>query len=509
MKRRASGVLLHITSLPSPYGIGDLGPAAHLFVDFLVNSCQGFWQILPLNPTSTMYGSSPYSSYSAFAGNPLLISPDLLVQEGFLTKKDVGKAPFSSSKRADFKAVTEYKALLFHKAYEQYQSRIGSDQSFLRFCHENTEWLEDYALFVALKAHFQGSVWSRWPQNLRDRREEAIRAWKEKLRAQMIKEKFVQYLFFRQWDALKAYCRANRVQIIGDLPIYVHYHSADVWAHPDLFLLDEKKRPSVVSGFPPDYYSATGQLWGNPIYRWDVLKEREYDWWVKRVTHNIRLFELVRLDHFMGFVQYWEVKAHYKTAMKGRWVKGPREGFFNTLMRNFPSLPFIAEDLGLITSDVREVRDRYALPGMRILQFAFSDNSPMNPYKPTQYIQNCVAYTGTHDNNTLMGWLYGTSDHSTRKLEEIQREREHALQYLGYRGKGKKDIHWEFIRLLMMSVANLVITPMQDLLGLGEEARMNRPATAHGNWEWRLHPGKLTPSLVKRLSEMTVLYGRK
>lgn len=508
MKRRASGILLHITSLPSPYGIGDLGLAAYNFADFLAETKQGFWQFLPLNPTRIKFGNSPYSSPSAFAGNPLLISLLHLVEDGFLSKSDIEGPPAFCKNRVDYLAVTKYKERLFSKAFNNFKNRKKEDYEFGQFCRENGHWLEDYALFLALKGHFKDKIWNRWPQPLRDRDKKELGQWKEKLRDQIEMGKLLQYLFFKQWFALKTYCNSKNIQLIGDIPIYVNCDSADVWANPDIFQLAESKKPFVVAGVPPDYFSPTGQLWGNPIYRWDTLKDMGYSWWMKRITHNLKLFDFARLDHFRGFVDYWEVPAEEPNAIKGRWVKGPGEDFFHTLLKHFPSCPFIAEDLGVITTEVHEMRDRFEFPGMRVLQFAFGDDSPINPYKPINYIKNCVAYTGTHDNDTLIGWLYGSRDYSTRKPDEISMERENALRYLGYKGKKRRDIHWEFIRLLMMSVANLVIFPMQDLLGMGIEARMNRPAKAKGNWEWRLVSEQLKPSLRERLLEMTEIYGR-
>jgi 4-alpha-glucanotransferase len=509
MKRRGSGILLHITSLPSPYGIGDLGTWAYRFADFLYETQQRFWQVLPLNPTSTDQGNSPYSSRSAFAGNPLLISPDLLVEEGFLSRSNLKNIPCFPEGSVDYRAVRKYKKDLFHIAYLNFKDRRKRGWKFEHFCQENDEWLEDYALFTALKDHLGGAVWSRWPKEIRDRKAKGMVGLKEKFRDRMEMEKFLQYLFFKQWLSLRNYCNRKDIQIIGDVPIYVNYDSVDVWTHPELFKLDRNKKPLAVAGIPPDYFSSTGQLWRNPIYRWDVLKRKNYSWWVKRIAHNLKLFDMIRLDHFKGFVDYWEVPARERTAVHGKWMKGPREDFFNTLLKHFPYLPFIAEDLGVMTPEVRALRDRFGFPGMRVLQFAFGNDPLAEEYKPMNYIQNCVAYTGTHDNDTLISWIYGKKNYSTRKLDEIRMERKNAFNYLGYQGRKRKDIHWEFIRLLMMSVANWVIISMHDLLGLGENARMNRPAIHKGNWEWRLVRGQLTPSVKKRLVEMTNIYGRK
>ncbi|MFQ5949505.1 MAG: 4-alpha-glucanotransferase, partial [Nitrospiria bacterium] len=442
------------------------------------------------------------------AGNPLLISPDLLVEKGLLAKKDIQPVPSFPEERVDYAAVTAYKAELLEKAYHRHKDRINTDEEFKRFCGENVNWLEDYALFVALKAHFKEISWDRWPVEFRDRRNKTIENCRAELGDRIVQEKFIQYLLFRQWADLKQYCNRKRIKIIGDLPIYVDYDSTDVWVHPELFKLDTEKRPLVFAGVPPDFFSATGQLWGNPVYRWDILKTSGYAWWIDRVGYHLERFDLVRLDHFRGFVDYWEIPAGEKTAVNGRWVPCPGEEFFRTLLRSYSSLPFIAEDLGIITADVGALRDRFAFPGMRILQFAFEDDPLSDLYQPHHYIHNCVAYTGTHDNTTLVSWLFDEDDCSRREPEEFITQRENAMRYIGLQGEATRDIYWEFIRLMMESVANLVIFPMQDVLGLGKEGRMNRPATPHGNWEWRLRPKQLEGAEGKRLAEMTQLSGR-
>jgi 4-alpha-glucanotransferase len=505
MIRRASGILLHITSLPSPFGIGDLGPPAYRFVDFLSETRQGFWQVLPINPTSLARGSSPYSSLSAFAGNALLISPELLVKEGLLSKSDLKDRP-AFPQKVDYPAVAAYKEKLFRIAYARFNKKEESACDLECFVVDHNSWLEDYVLFIALKEHFGAGDWGQWPEGARHR--ETIEPLKKELSERCRMERFLQYLFFKQWFSLKGYCRRKGIQIIGDLPIYVDYDSPDVWSHPEIFKLGPDKRPIAVSGIPPDYFSATGQRWGNPIYRWDVLKEKDYAWWVERITHNLKLFDWLRLDHFKGFVDYWEVPAGEKRAVNGTWVKGPREDFFNCLLKYFPLLPFIAEDLGVITGEVQRLRDGFGLPGMRVLQFAFGNDPLSEQYKPYSYIENCVAYSGTHDNDTLLGWLCGGNNYSTRNVAEIEMERKNALAYLGLNGKRRKEIPWEFIRALMASTANLTIFPLQDILGLGGEARMNFPGRGKGNWQWRFLPGQLTPSLSKRLTEMTEIYGR-
>lgn len=498
MNKRRCGILLHITSLPSPHGVGDFGDTAYKFVDFLAETGQSLWQVLPLNPTRTVYGNSPYSSYSAFAGNHILISLDLLARDGVLLKSDIeGYATFPHS-RVDYYTVTAYKENVLRVAYKNMHRKQEKDFEFERFCSENAFWLDDYAVFISLKEHFHGVAWSDWPEDLRHRKEEVIRDWKERLKERILMEKFFQFLFFKQWFSLKKYCNSKNIQIIGDIPIYVTYDSADVWATPEIFKLDDAKKPLFVAGVPPDYFSATGQLWGNPVYKWDVLKETGYSWWLRRIEYNLKLYDIIRLDHFRGFVSYWEVPATEKTAVNGKWVDTPVQDFFNTLYKHFPSLPIIAEDLGTITPDVREIMGMFGIPGMKVLLFAFGDDLPINPYIPHNHIKSCVVYTGTHDNNTMKGWF---------KKEANPEDKERIRKYLG-REVSEDDIHREMIRLAMMSVANMVILPMQDILGLGEESRMNFPATSENNWEWRLLPEQITPTLIQELSEATVIYGR-
>jgi len=495
MKQRGSGILLHITSLPSPYGIGDMGPWAYRFADFLSQTKQRFWQILPLNPTDPIYGNSPYHSISAFANSLLMISPERMVDDGFLSREDLKPVPDFPQRRIDYRQVIAYKEKLFHSAYERFKERKNSEYE--QFCSENGHWLEDFALFIALKAHFKGQIWSDWPQEIRDRQPEALQNMKKQLQERIKREKFLQYVFLKQWFSLKEYCNQRDIQIFGDMPIYVDYDSVDVWMAPEMFKLDESKRPLFVAGVPPDYFSETGQLWGNPVYRWDALKEKRYDWWMKRIKHNLKLFNLVRIDHFRGLVAYWEVPAGENTAINGKWVEAPAEDFFKVLLEQFPDSPIIAEDLGIITPDVREHMDRFGFPGMKILLFAFGDDAK-NPYLPHNHVKNCVLYTGTHDNNTVRGWFDNEASPAIKKR---------LLRYLG-REVPAEEINWELIRIVMMSVANMVIFPMQDVLGLGEKDRMNRPSTPKDNWEWRLLPDQITLSLSERLREMTEMYGR-
>jgi 4-alpha-glucanotransferase len=497
MNKRGSGILLHVTSLPSDFGIGDMGPGAYRFVDFLAAAKQRFWQILPLNPTDPAHGNSPYYSSSAFAGNALLISPEILCEEGLLTEAELASNPRFPKGNIDYGAVVAYKEGLLSQAFQHFREKEVPHE-FTSFCGENAHWLYDFALFKGLKSHFHGAVWNEWPQDIRDRNPEALAAIRRELRETIEKEKFCQYIFARQWNFLRQYCNDKGIHIIGDVPIYVTYDSVDLWTHPELFKLDHDKRPYAIAGVPPDYFSETGQLWGNPVYRWDALQESRYDWWERRIKHNINLFDLIRVDHFRGFVAYWEVPADAKNAIEGNWVEAPAMDFFDHLRAQVSPLPIIAEDLGVITPDVQEVMRHFGFPGMKLLVFAFGEDLPKNPYIPHNLERNCVAYTGTHDNNTVRGWI---------EKEASSEEKKRLFQYLG-REVPVKDLHMELVRIVMMSVANTAIFPMQDILGLGEEARMNRPATTEGNWQWQLVGGQLTESVADRLGEMTSIYGR-
>jgi 4-alpha-glucanotransferase len=499
MKNRSSGILLHISSLPSPYGIGDMGPEAYRFVDFLRDSGQTYWQVLPVNPVEQAHGNSPYSSFSAFAGNPLFISPELMIQDGLLRKKDIPELPSFPQDSVDFAAVNTWKQGLFNTAYERFKNEGIDSEEYSRFCNEHAGWLDDFALFVALKKEYGGKVWSDWPCDLRDREQAAMENATNCYSETIGYIKFLQHVFFKQYMALKMYCRERNIQIIGDIPIYVNYDSPDVWKNPGLFKLDECKKPVFISGVPPDYFSATGQLWGNPVYNWDALKNQKYLWWIQRFEHNLLLFDLVRVDHFRGLIAYWEVWAGEKTAVHGNWIKAPAEDFFKTLLRRFPVLPILAEDLGVINAEVREIMQQYDLPGMKVLEFAFGGEPAKNPYTPHNHVKDCVVYTGTHDNNTVKGWF--EKDAGKEELENFS-------NYLG-RTVTSDEISGEFIRMAMMSVANTIIIPVQDILGLGTEARMNTPSTASGNWKWRLEPGVLTPEIAGMLKELTVIYGRE
>ncbi len=498
MRSRGSGILLHLTSLPSPYGIGDLGPWAYRFANLLSQAGQSYWQVLPLNPIEQINGNSPYYSFSAFAGNVLLISPELLAEAGFLTQNDLREIPPFPNERCDYSSVAPYKTQLLYRAYERFKSNHHERNSYDEFCKKNEAWLEDFALFVVIKNQFSGKSWGDWEKGLRDRRPEGLVKIRKNLGDHLEREKFFQYLFMKQWLSLKNYCHEKGIQLIGDIPIYVNYDSVDVWTHTDLFKLDHEKRPSFVAGVPPDYFSQTGQLWGNPIYRWDTLQKTGFQWWFQRIAHNLLLFDYLRLDHFRGFVGFWEVPSTEETAIHGNWRKAPGVDFFTSLLKKFPARSLIAEDLGLITPDVKEVMDRFGFPGMRVLQFAFGEDLPTHPYLPHNFIPNTIVYTGTHDNNTIRGWF---------EKEASPEDKERIFRYLG-KEVSSEECPKELIRLAMMSVAHTVIIPMQDLLGLGEEARMNRPSFAAGNWEWRVLPDQLEESHTKMLQEFTYIYGR-
>ena len=502
---RASGILLHPTSLPSRFGIGDIGEDAYSFADFLEKSGQTIWQMLPLGPTG--YGDSPYASYSAFAGNTLLISPQRLVDEGFLQTEDLGHVPNFSDDRVDFHQVIEFKQPLLKKAFE----RFGSSQNaqlhheFQAFTHHMASWLDDYALFRALKDAQDGRPWYEWDQTLIRREQHALAAAREHLSTEIEAQKFYQYLFFRQWSHLRSYCHMLGIKLVGDIPIFVAQDSADVWTQPDQFKLDENNRPKVVAGVPPDYFSSTGQVWGNPIYDWERMQGDGFSWWIKRVKATLQMVDILRIDHFRGFAACWEIPAGDTTAERGRWVKVPGRELFRAVKNALGELPIMAEDLGVITPDVIELRDEFGFPGMRILQFGFGGDTK-NKDLPHNYVQNAVAYTGTHDNDTTVGWFNSQAGQgSTRDAAQVEREREFCMSYLDRDGS---EINWDFIRAVLASVVNTAIIPLQDLLGLGNDARMNLPASTSGNWTWRYRVEALTEELSQRMCELTKLYGR-
>lgn len=502
---RRSGILLHPTSLPGDFGIGDLGPEAFRFIDFLAEAGQSYWQILPLGPTG--YGDSPYQSFSAFAGNILLISPEKLAEDGLIGNEVIASAPKLPIDRVDFGAVYKWKPQMLSLAYEGFQRSKNSDlhNAFESFCRERRWWLDDYALYRSIKTQEGQKPWFEWSEALRFRDESALRTASEQFHKEIHAEKFYQFLFFRQWLSVRKYANKNGVEIIGDIPIFVALDSADVWCNQDKFKLDPDGTPKVVSGVPPDYFSKTGQLWGNPIYDWDAMLDDGFGWWIERFRSTLEIVDIVRVDHFRGFASAWEVPGGDETAENGQWVNVPGKELFASLESSLGRLPVIAEDLGFVTPEVEVLRDSFGFPGMRILQFGFGGDAK-NLDLPHNYVRNSVAYTGTHDNDTVVGWFdlqFDTDSESAKKKENLVRK--HCLKYLNADGK---EIHWNFIRAVWASVADTAIAPMQDILGLGNEARMNLPATTAGNWQWRMTSDAITDETIMRLKEFTKIYGR-
>jgi 4-alpha-glucanotransferase len=487
--KRASGILMPVFSLPSPYGIGTFGKAAYDWVDFLAKAKQAYWQVLPLGPTS--YGDSPYQSFSAFAGNPYFIDPDLLVAAGLLTKQECVAAACGSDTKVDYAALYKTRFTLLQQAF----ARFTDDDALDAFWRRHKSWLDDYALYTAIKAANGQHSWTEWPDDVRLRKPSAL----AKARRTLLREQrfcvFLQYLFFTQWDALKAYAAAKGVRIIGDMPIYVAMDSADVWANSEIFQLDENKQPTEVSGCPPDGFSADGQLWGNPLYRWDVLAQNGYDWWMHRLAASFELFDTVRIDHFRGLESYYAIPHGAPNARNGRWRKGPGLDFIRAMRKQFRGRQIIAEDLGFLTPSVRQLLYRSGYPGMKVLQFAF-DTREESDYLPHNYQKNCVVYTGTHDNDTMLGWL------QTARRTDVR----FARRYLDIHHRD--DEQWAFIRAAIASVANLAVIPMQDYLGLGGEARINTPSTLGGNWVWRMAPGSASDTLAARIAGLCSLFGR-
>jgi 4-alpha-glucanotransferase len=497
---RCSGILLHPTSLPGRFGIGDLGDAAYQFVDFLAAAGQSYWQVLPLSPTG--YGDSPYQTLSAFAGNPMLISPQRLVEVGHLSKADLEGVPYFPNDKVDFGPVIYHKTILLDRAFANFQARAptGQRSAFARFCEEQAFWLDDFALFMALKGAHNLRPWHEWEPEAVTRDPRALARWRESLAKEIASQKYRQWQFFEQWLAAKRYANERGIRIIGDIPIFVSLDSADVWANTRLFHLDERLQPTVVSGVPPDYFSETGQLWGHPLYRWDVMAQAGYAWWITRVQMALTQADVVRIDHFRGFYNYWEVPARAKTAIHGHWLYGPGAELFHAVTAKLGEVAIIAEDLGDFDAESRAGVDalqaEFGYPGMKVLQFAFSTDAA-DPFLPHNFTRDCVVYTGTHDNDTSVGW---------HRVTSTEAERAHTLKYLDSDGS---DIAWDLIRLAWASVAHTAMTTAQDLLRLGHEWRMNTPGTVGPpNWCWRLLPGALTDELAARLRELTALYGR-
>ena len=493
-QNRAAGILLHPTSLPSPDGIGDLGPEAYRWIDFLHQAGCQFWQVLPLGPTG--YGDSPYQCFSAFAGNPYLISATALLDQGFLTKSDLIDRPDFPVEKVDYGPVIEWKINLLARSYQKFKSSKKNrfKNNFKEYKINEQAWLEPFSTFMAIKQQQGGVAWSQWPEKFRKREQKALNTFKKAHAEQIDFQSYMQFVFDFQWQALRAYAHEKGVRIIGDIPIFVAYDSADVWVNKNLFYLDAEGLPEVVAGVPPDYFSETGQLWGNPLYKWEAHQKNGYQWWLNRIQSVLNQVDIIRLDHFRGFEAYWEIPYGNETAEDGQWVKGPGHDIFKVIKDDLGELPIIAEDLGVITKPVTKIRDDFNLPGMKILQFAFASD-PDDDFLPHNYPVNCVAYTGTHDNNTTQGWYDAAPE----------REKDLCRRYLARSGQ---DIAWSMIRILWQSVASWVLAPMQDFLSLGESARMNYPGNPSGNWGWRMHPDAINPGLIHRLHETNYLYGR-
>ena len=493
MLNRSAGILLHLSSLPSPYGIGDCGSSAERFVDFSRQAGQRYWQLLPLTPVEGIYGNSPYSSRSAFAFNPLFISPERLQKAGWITPKDFPPLKDVDDEVVRYSAVGAIKDVLFSAGYrwlKQGHSQVGE---FQRFCKDQSAWLDDFALFNVIKDAMQGKIWTEWPVAFRDRDSKTLRDFAAEHRESLEKIKLIQFLAFDQWRQLKSYGNSQGIEFIGDMPIYVNDDSADVWANPHLFRLNADRRPKFVAGVPPDYFSVTGQRWGNPVYDWPVMKKDGFSWWLKRLRHNLQLFDIVRIDHFRGLIGYWEIPAEEPTAVNGHWEPGPGNDFFHAIKKEFGQIPIIAEDLGIITPDVTATMERFKIPGMKVLLFAFGGDLKTHIYLPEQYTEDCLVYTGTHDNNTVIGWW---------KKDATPHEKKNVAEYLKTAVDPKK-LPWQLTELAYRSKAAVAIIPMQDLLSLGTEARMNVPATSSGNWQWRMRKEHLSADLAARLSALT------
>lgn len=488
---RASGILCHISSLSGKYGIGDFGSEAYKFIDFLTETQQKFWQILPISDTTN---NSPYSCISAFAGNYLFISPDLLLKDKYITKKDLENFP--ENNRVDFNSVKNFKTKLLKKAFEKFQQSAKSKQEkFLKFCNNNKFWLEDYSLYKTLKDHFEGLPWFEWEENIKCRNKKSLAEYEKQLKSEIEYYKFIQYIFFEQLNTLKQYANKSGIEIIGDIPFYLDYDSCDIWSSSELFQLDKNKKPIAVSGTPADQFSDKGQLWGMPVYDWNELKKTDYQWWLNRLKHSNNIFNYTRIDHFRALEAYWSIPYGESNPEKGKWIKAFGDEFLNIAYKQIKNLNIIAEDLGLITPEVIALRDKFQIAGMKILQFAFLDNNK-NTHLPHNYDKNFIAYTATHDNNTTIGWF-----NNLKKTEQKK-----VLDYLG--ASNKNNINWQMIKLISSSVANTAIIPIQDILGLGEESRMNNPIAPENNWTWRFTNKMLTPKIKKQLQDNTVLYGR-
>lgn len=493
---RRSGILLHISSLPSPWGVGDLGPGADMFADFLKKAGQTVWQVLPLSPTDPGQSNSPYSGLSAFAGNPIFISPEILVNEGLLDRSDLIAPDGLPAGSADYLRSARLREPLFRRAFAVFSS--SSDSVFASFCKENSFWLDDFVLFLALRERFGGSPWYEWPAPFRDREAGAMEAVRKEHAGKMEYHRFLQYVFSLQWSRLRKICAGRGIALVGDIPLYVSHDSADAWANRPLFDLDGSGFPRRVAGVPPDYFSSTGQRWGNPLYRWDILEADGFDWWIRRLERTLALFDLVRIDHFRGLIKYWSIPSKERTAVKGKWVDAAPEGFFAKITKAFPEMPFIAENLGVITPDVDAWVERLGLPGMLVLQFAFGDDFKKSPYAPANHVENACVYTGTHDNDTSRGWFEAETSPLIRK----------QLDKLAGRSVTPETVSMDMISIALASKARLALFPMQDVLGLGAEARLNTPGVSSGNWLWRLEESDLDGAPASLLVDLAAKHDR-
>jgi 4-alpha-glucanotransferase len=498
--KRGAGILLHITSLPSPFGIGDFGPRAFAFVDFLKSNHQQYWQILPLTATEPAQHYSPYSATSCMAGNTLLISPELLAKDKLVARSLINKYKIVNNGKANFKEASKAKSNILENAYENFQTVKPADlhNAFEKFIKKENYWLSDYALYVTLKNKHNQNPWYMWPDQFKLRDAESLQQFIKDHKNELRKEKWFQFIFYKQWHSLKQYLHTKNIRIFGDLPFYVSYDSADVWANPKYFSLNKNGDMVGVAGVPPDYFNNNGQLWGMPVFRWDALKKNNYDWWITRIKKNMELYDLLRFDHFRAFSSYWDVPVAEKTAKFGKWKQGPGNDFFNEVKKEFPSMPFVAEDLGDIDNNVHLLRDAFSLPGMKVLQFGFGDNMPVSDHAPHNFKTNFVAYTGTHDNNTTCGWFEENANSIIKKNIKI------------YFGKNitRNNIHLALIREVYASVARIAIIPMQDLFGLDEKARINMPASTDNNWQWRLKNDQLK-KIPPTFKEWIMLFNRK
>jgi 4-alpha-glucanotransferase len=491
---RSAGVLLHPTSLPGKFGIGDLGPSAYHFIEFLSHAGQTLWQVFPLGPTG--YGDSPYQCFSAFAGNPLLISPEILIDEQLLANEDIANIPHHNPHKIEYGEVINFKYNLFRKAFENFRGQVKSfSEDYDNFCEENKSWLDDYTLFMAAKNYHGGCAWPEWDKSIAFRTN--IKQWEEKLKDEIEYHKFLQFIFNKQWKNVRAFAHKNSIRIIGDLPIFIAYDSADLWANKELFTVKKDGSLEFVAGVPPDYFSTTGQLWGNPLYKWKVMENDDFKWWKSRIKNLMNMVDILRIDHFRGFDAYWEIPGDAETAIKGRWVKAPGEKFFSSIKKELGELNIIAEDLGVITDSVEELRDKFEFPGIKILQFGLGEKGEKK-FLPHNHIKNCVVHTGSHDNETTLGFINSEREKKSGIYEWAQK-------YLNYFGD---DLTFELIRTAYASVANIVVIPLQDMLKLGNEARMNFPGTLGGNWTWRFTWNQVDEKLAAQYKEMTIMYER-